>query len=456
MMPLRRLAPLLVLLLLGCATTRPLDPRSFHPPPLRFEPPEPRQAQLSGGARVFLLEDHDVPLVRVYLSFRGGSVYDPPDKAGLAQVAALAWRTGGTRSLSPEAVDEGIESRALEVNLSLGRDKGWASLSALTGDLDEGLSRLAEILLHPAFREDRVAWAATQVAERIRREADDPESLAFRELRRALYRGHPRGVIATQESVGEVTRDDVVGLHRRLLEEGAWVIGAVGDFDPDALLGTLERLLGRLPGAGGGFPPLPPPAEPEPRLVVIPKPLPQSTVVWARFGPKRTAPEFYALDLADYLLGGSGFQSILMREIRSDRGLAYSVGSFYDAYPEFGVLGLRAATKKESTAEVLTLLRSLADRAAVEGFPGGDVAEAKEALANRHVFRYVDPANAVQEAMSLRLDGLPADLPSVYLPRMLALTPDQVAAASRAYYRSGPGIAVIVGDVNPKDPAFVP
>jgi zinc protease len=242
--------------------------------------------------------------------------------------------------------------------------------------------------------------------------------------------------------------------HRRLLAEGAWVVGAVGDFNPETLLATLEEHFGRLPGAGRGFPPLPPPPEPEPRLVLVPKPLPQSTVVWARFGPARAAPDFYSLELADHLLGAGGFQSRLVKEVRSNRGLAYSVASFYDAYSEFGVLGLQAATKKESTAEVVSLLRDLAEQAAAEGFEAREVAEAKEALANRHVFRYADPGSAIQEVMSLLLDGLPLDLPAAYLPRMLALTREQVAAACRAYYRSGPGVTVVVGDVDPGDAAW--
>jgi zinc protease len=403
---------------------------------------------------VFLLPDRDVPLVRVFLTFRGGSVYDPPEKAGLAQVASLSWRTGGARDLAPEALDDLLDGRGMDLTLALGRDKGSASLSVLTADLEQGLDVLARLVREPAFRPDRVQWALGQVKEGLRREVDDPDTLAFRELRRALYRGHPRGVIATEETAGRVTRDDVVALHRRLVTEGAWAIGAVGDFDPDALLATLERLFGTLPGAGGGFPPLPTPPEPSTRIVLVPKALPQSTIVWARFGPPRLSPEFYALDVDDYLLGGGGFQSLLMREIRSDRGLAYSVGSFYDAYPEFGVLGVQASTKKESTNLVLGLLGEVRERVAGQGFAPEELARAKESLENQHLFRYEDPASSVREDLGLVLDGLPLDLPAAYLRSLRAVSPSQAAEAARRYYGRGPGVTVIVGDVDPAAEAW--
>lgn len=437
--------------LCGCAAGRGLDPRTATFAPLRFDPPAVREARLAGGARTFLLPDRDVPLVRVFLSFRGGAVYDPPEKAGLAQVLGPAWRTGGAGDLSPEALDEALESRGMELSLGLGRDKGSAALTVLTADLDRGLELLSRVVWEPAFRPDRVAWAVAQAKEGIRREVDDPDALAFRELRRALYAGHPRGVVATEETAGRVERGDLLAAHRRLVTEGAWTLGVVGDFDPDRLLPALERLFGGLPGGGPAFAPLPAPPEPASRLVLVPKALPQSTLVWARLGPPRLSPEFPALDLADYLLGGAGFQSRLMREIRSDRGLAYGVGSFYDAYREFGVVGVQTSTRTDATARVLDLLWEVMERPGKEGFSSAEVEEAKGAAENRYVFRYEDPASLVREDMGLALDGLPLDLPARYLPDLRAVTPEAAAQAGARSWTRRAGVTVIVGDVNPED-----
>jgi zinc protease len=197
---------------------------------------------------------------------------------------------------------------------------------------------------------------------------------------------------------------------------------------------------------------LPAPSEPEPRIFLVRKLLPQSTIVWARLGPARTDPRFYPLDMADYVVGSGGFQARLVREIRSNRGLAYSVGSFYEALPDFGVLGAFAQTKVESTLEVTDLMRELLAQVAASGLEAAEVERAKEALINRHVFRYQDPANAVRDQMRLSLDGLPSDLPASFPARIAAVSPREVAEATRASYDPSLGITVVVGDLAPDHP----
>ncbi len=446
----------LVLAALGlaaCAGRRPLDPRTAEFPPPRLPEIRVGQGSLGPGPAWFWVEDHDVPLVRLYLAVRAGEVYDPPDKAGLARVASLAWRTGGAGDLSPEAFDQALESRGMELELRLGRDKGWISLTVLPDDLDRGLDLLARLLWNPAFRADRVDWARAQVAEGLRREEDDPQSLAFREMRRALFRGHPRGQTPDEGSVARISREDVVALHRRLVRAGAWTVGAVGDFDPDRLGRRLAELLGGLPRDGGAFPRLPAPEEPAPVAVVVPRPLPQATVVWARLGPERTAPDFGPMEVCDHLLGAGGFGSRLVREIRSNRGLAYSVGSFYQALPAFGVLGAYGLTKTETVGQVVDLMAAEVRRLADTLSPA-EVAEARRSLVTRYVFRYDDPANLVRDRMGNLLDGLPLDLGDRYPETVAAVTVESARRAARTHLDPSRGVWVLVGDLDPADPRW--
>jgi zinc protease len=278
--------------------------------------------------------------------------------------------------------------------------------------------------------------------------------LAFRELRRALFDGHPRGTVPTRETVRKVSREDVLALHRKVLEESAWTVGVVGDFRSEELLAALERHLGTLPAENRAFPSASPPGPPKTQVILVPKALPQATILWARFAPPRTASDFYSLGVADYLFGSGGFQCRLAREIRSSRGLAYSVGGFYDAQPEFGILGAHAQTKKESIREVLSLLQDLTARSAAEGYTAQEVASAQQALVNRHVFKYQDPADLVRAEMGLFLDRLPLDLPARYLPQIQAQTAETVSHAARQHYGPGPYVVVVVGDVDPADPAW--
>ncbi|GAB6062106.1 MULTISPECIES: M16 family metallopeptidase [Deferrisoma] len=443
-----------ILTLAACAGRRPLDPRTAVYPPPRLPEIEVQGGRLApGGAEWFWVEDHDVPLIRLYLAVRGGEVYDPPELAGLARVASLAWRTGGAGDLDPEAFDRALENRGMDLSVHLGRDKGWITLTVLPEDLDRGLDLLAKLLWEPALRADRVDWAKAQVAEALRREADEPQSLGFREMRRALFRGHPRGRVPTEETVGRIGRDDLVEIHRRLVSEGTWALGAVGDFEPEDLRERLAARFGRLPGRGGAFPLLTPPAEPQPTVVIVPKALPQTTVIWARIGPARLSEDFAALEVCDHVLGSGGFTARLVREIRSNRGLAYSVGSFYQALPRFGVLGAYGLTKTQSAGEVVDLMRAEI-RNLADGITAAEVEEARRSLVTRHVFRYDDPANLVRDRLENLLDGLPLDLGERYPDEVAAVTLDAARRAARSHLDPARGVWVLVGDLDPADPRW--
>jgi len=436
----------------GCASVKTgFDPRTAKFPTQSFTPPDPVEKELKGGARLFYVEDHEAPLVRIYVGFRGGSLYDPPDKSGLSELTQSAWRTGGVEGLSPEEFDESLENRGMQLSLSLGRESGWASVSMLSEDMAEGIDLLAKLLLRPTFNDEKIAWSATKISESIRRETDDPETLAYREFRRAAYRGHPRGSIPTVESIQNIKRDDIIRLHKSLISESTWIIGAVGDFHPGTLLPLLNERLGGLPGSGTGFAQTPPPPEPKPTVILVPKELAQSTIVWGRLGPASESAERYGLELADFALGSGGFQSRLMSEIRSNRGLAYSVGSFYQALPNFGVIGAYSLSKTESTAEVLSLIKKTLEDCAVNGFGGEEIAQAKEAIINQQVFRYEDPANMVKDKMSLLLNSLPPDLWKKYPEKILAATDEDADAAAKKYYQGMKGVLVIVGGAKAED-----
>jgi zinc protease len=450
------LAPLLVALcLVGCASGEVrLDPRTAHFAPPEFTPLEPVEFELSGRAKVFLVENHDLPLVRLRMTFRGGEVHDPEGLEGLSSVTGSAWRTGGTTSRTPEEFDDLLEERGIELGLSLGREFGSASLSVLAGDLDRGLDVLAELLFSPALDRERFEWSVKKKLEGLAREEDSPATLAYRELRRVLYRGHVRGRHPTPESVQKITLEDVARLRRSLVEESAWTFGAEGDFNSEGLVAKLEARFGVLKGESQVFAPPPPPPAIEPKLVIVEKKLAQTTLVWADFGPNATSAERAPLELADFVLGGGGFQSRLSRKIRIERGLAYSVGSFYSAYKEFGVLGMQAQTGTESTLEVWGLMNDELGRLGSGGVTPAELALGRETTANRHIFRFRDPMDAVSERMGLHIRALPPDLTERFYRAMQSATVAEVNGAAEKHYRPARGIWVLVGDISGAESDF--
>lgn len=453
----RRALPLLLVVFIAASALGAdrLDPRAATFPTPVFTPPAPLQSALPSGANLFLAEDHDIGLVRLWFTFIGGSLYDPEGLEGLSEITGAAWRTGGTAGLSPEKFDEALEARGIELNLSLGRETGMASLSLLPRDLEVGLDLLAELLFSPAFDAGRFHLAVADKKDAIRREADDPDALAFRQMRKTLYAGHPRSRQATLASVGAVKLADAVNLHKELLASSAWVVGAVGDFNPATLTEALKKRFGSLSGERGArFAPLPAPKPITPAIVFVPKKLNQTTVVWASLAPGLTSPERAPLDIADFILGGSGFQSRLMRKIRIEKGLAYSVSSFYSPLEEFGVVGASGATATANAGELFRLLSSELKVAGEAGFSQKEIEDAKATEANRFIFRYRDPADQVAERMVLTIKGLPSDLVASHFAALKEVTPESAKGAAGAWFKPGEGVWVVVGEVDQADPVF--
>lgn len=171
----------------GCGGATLPDPREMTFPEVRLQPPEHRRLELPNGTVLFLLEDHEVPLVNVRILLRTGAVLDPPGQSGLAELTGRVLRTGGTDLFPAPRLNEKIENMGARLETSIGREAGHASLSVLSSDVEEGLGLLAEVLRNPAFPEAEVAKARRKKIEEIRRGNDDPDTIAYRELRAAVY-----------------------------------------------------------------------------------------------------------------------------------------------------------------------------------------------------------------------------------------------------------------------------
>lgn len=445
-----------MMLFFGCsAADRGLNPRTAHFPPPVFKAPKPIEGTLSGGARTFLLEDRTVGLVRVYLSFAGGEVNDPPGKEGLSEVAGAVWRMGGTEKRSAEGFDEALEEKGIELSLFLGREGGGASLSALPEDLDYALDLLAELVFTPAFSGERLELSKKLKLDQERREKDDPDSLAFRELRRVLYADHPRGRRPTEATITSLSREDLLDLHRDLVKESAWVAGAVGDFDPQLMAEKLEKRFGALGFTRSGrFARPPVPKEPKPKILLVKKKLPQTTLLWASFGPPLSSADRPGMELADFVLGGGGFNSRLATKVRVEKGLAYSVGSFYSPNEDFGVVGVKTATRADKAVELYSLLSGEIARAGADPYLAEEVSEAKKTMQNRFIFRFRDPADLVRERMGLALKGLPPDLVENLYRNLAEATPETVSLAASKTYAADRGVWVLVGEVDPAEKPF--
>ena len=437
--------------LAGCAGDLALgDPRQMTFKPVEFTPPEPDRVVLENGMVVYLLEDHELPLISMTATMRTGSWLDPAERIGLASLTGSVMRTGGGGGLSAERVDEELEQFAGDVGISIGRQSGSASLDVLSKDLKRGLQILAGLIRTPAFEPARVELAKLQAIEGIRRRQDNPGAIVGREFVKLLFGAdHPTARESSIESITRVTRDDLVAFHRKTIYPNGLMLGVTGDFDKSAMLALLREVFGdwgkgEVPVLTIADVPQSPMAKPVVRFVN--KETSQTHIRVGHLSIKEQDPDYVALAIANDILGGSSFRSRLFNDVRTKRGLAYSVGSRLNSgVHDQGVWLMRAETKLLSTQEVITRFVANMERMRTELVTDRELAEAKEAYVNSFVFSFASSSAIVGRLIELEYDGLPKDFLQQLRARVIALTKDEILAAAKKHFNPERLTIVAVG-----------
>jgi predicted Zn-dependent peptidase len=416
------------------------DPRTMTFKPVEFSPPEPERVVLDNGMVLYLLEDHELPLVTITATMRTGGWLDPTDKVGLAAMTGAVMRTGGGGGLTAEQVDAELEQFAADMSIGIGRQSGSASLDVLSKDVNRGLEIFAGLIRTPAFDPARVELARLQAIEGIRRRQDNPGSIVGREFAKMLYGvDHPSARETSLDSVKRITRDDLVAFHRNTIHPNGIILGVTGDFDREQIMASLRKVFGDW--QKGSVPELRIPDVSEtdlstPAVRFVGKDTSQTHLRVGHLAIKENDPDYVALAIANDILGGSSFRSRLFNDVRTKRGLAYSVGSRLNTgMHDQGVWLMRAETKLISTQEVIERFVANIERMRAEPVTDAELAEAKEAYVNSFVFSFSSPSAIVSRLIELEYDGLPKDFLQQLRAKVVRLTKEDVLAAAKKHLR---------------------
>jgi len=415
--------------------------------PIQWVPAEPERRVLKNGLVLYLLEDHELPVIHISATIRVGSEYEPADKVGLASLTGSTMRTGGTESFSVEEMDDTLEFLGAGVESSIGMESGQVSMGVLRKDLDTGLRIFADVLRRPVFRQNRVDLAKSQAIEGIRRRNDHPERIAQREFARLIYGDHPNGRMATVQSIRNITRQDMIDFHRLYYRPRQIFLGIAGDFQTEEMVAQLSEIFSNWEAAPVAYPPVPPvPREISPSVNVINKEGGQATVVLGHLGVRFNNPDLYALRVMNHILGGSGLNSRLMREIRSDRGLAYTVGSSLGAgVRDLGTFRVAGGTKPQTATEMISLMiKNLRD--IQKDVKPEEVEAAKEAIINSFLFTYTSKSAIVAQQIFLEFHDLPRDYMRTYPGKIARVTREDVLRVAKQYLHPDHLIILVVGD----------
>jgi zinc protease len=417
-----------------------IDPRTMAFEAIDFVPPQPDRVVLQNGMVIYLMEDHELPLITIGAMVRTGSWLDPPDKVGLAALTGTVMRTGGSGGLSAVQVDEELAQFGGRITVAIGRQSGSASLEVMQKDLRRALPLFAGILRTPAFNPPDVELAKLQAMERIRRSEDEPESIASREFTKLLYGpGHPTARESSIESVGRISREDLIAFHHNTIHPNGIILGVTGDFIKDEMV----KLLGEVFGDWRkGIVPdinIEDVSEGEAAAAVIhfiDKDTSQTHLRAGRLSVRESDPDYIPLVVANDILGGDALIGRLFTEVRTKRGLAYSVGSeLSTGMHNQGMWLVWAETKLPSTKEVLGQLVANIERMRTEPVSDAELTQAKESYVNSSVFDMSSALKIVTRLMKLEYDGLPRDFYQQLRKNVLAVSKEDILAAGRKYLR---------------------
>lgn len=406
------------------------DPDRIKYEPLTFVPPTADRVILKNGLALYILEDHELPLIKITALVRTGSMHDPPGKEGLAEFTGRVMKTGGVEGLSGSAVDEALELMAVSLHVSVNRDSGLFSLSCLSKDLHKALDIFSRVLMRPVFEEAKLSLAKDLKIGELRRISDDPQKLAFREFGRLMHEGSPRGRLVTRRSLDSIQREDLLRHHALFYHPERVMISISGDIDRQESESIINRYFGNWESSGAKIanPPLPHP--PEGVIYFIPRDVPQSVILFGWLAPSKKDPQFFPFEIIDFLTGSGGFRSRMFQKIRTDRGLAYSTGSFYTAKSEYGLFGAYALTKSESTTEVISLIRTIIREINERPLPPDELKKIKNAILNSFIFSFTSSDKIVFQQMLTDYENLPIDYLMTYRDNIEKVTIDDISTAA--------------------------
>ena len=399
------------------------------------------------GLEAWLVEDHTNPIVAVRFAFRGGAALDPTGKEGLADVVS-SLLDEGAGELDSQAFQRRLEDMAITLRFDAGYETFGGRLTTLSVNVGAAFDLLRLALTQPRFDDEPVARIRSQILTMIRRNSEDPDVIAGRTLRRALFPDHPYGwpVMGTEDSVKAITAADLKVFTAERLARDNLVIGVVGDMTPDRLAALLDGTFGGLPGQAAPWrlPEVAPIATG--RTIVVKKAVPQSAILFAQAGVKRDDKDFYPAYIMNYILGGGGFTSRLYNEVREKRGLAYSVYTALSPMASSALLQGGAGTANARVAETLDVVRAEWRRLAADGVEKAELDDTKTYLTGSFLLRFSSSGRIAAILVAMQLDTLGID----YLDRrnsyVEAVTRDAVNQVARRLLDPDGLTTVVVGE----------
>ncbi len=439
----------------GAGKTLPHAPVSsykalhFAPlPPIHL--PHITTFKLSNGLEVMLMEDHDLPLVSGRVLVHTGNLLDPPDQVGLAGLTGAVMRDGGTVDKTPEQLNNELESIAASVETGINETDGWASFSCLKENTDQVLGDFADVLMHPAFREDKLQIDLMQERGGVARRNDSASGVASQQFHDLLYGNKtPYGWEEQYATLDNIHRADLVQFYRHSFYPANMLLAVWGDFSTAGMKARIEKTFGGWANPTGATPVKFPTVDDVAHPGVFEAnrgDVNQTNIRIGQLGGELRSKDFPALAVMSDILGG-GFSSRLFRQIRTRLGLAYDVGAGWDAdFDHPGDFEISSSTQSKNTVQAIqAILKEVQGIRSSEVTPE-ELKTAKDSVLNAFVFNFDTPSKTIARMMTYRYYGYPENFVFQFHDAVEKVTTADVLRVAKEYLHPDQFSIVVVGN----------
>ena len=384
-----------------------------------------------GGIKAWLVEEPSIPFVALELRFRGGTSLDAPGKRGATNLM-VGLLEEGAGELDSRGFARASEALAASFGYDAGDDSVSISARFLTENRDQAVELLRLSLVEPTFPQDAIDRVRAQVLSGLRGDEKNPNAIAGRTFKALAFGDHPYGSNGdgTVESVSALTRDDLVAAHKAALARDRLYVAVVGDITEAELGPLLDGLLGELPETGA---PMPGPVDVGLKggVDIVEFDTPQSVAHFGQAGIERDDDDFFAAYVMNVILGGGGFESRLMTEVREKRGLTYGVYSYLAPKDNAALYLGSVASANDRIAEAISVIRAEWERLAEDGVTQEELDKAKALLTGAYPLRFDGNGAIARIMVGMQMDDLPIDYIETRNDKVNAVTREDVNRVAR-------------------------
>ena len=414
-----------------------------------------QEIALSNGSKAYLVQATTIPMIDIEISIDAGSRYDPKEKSGLAGLTAalltrgIQWQ-GGILNEAQQA--DAIADLGASISASASGERTIVRARSLSKPdiLNSVLDLLSATIASPVFDTQIIAREKQRISSAITEGDTKPEVVLQKRFRKELFRNYPLAESPSLQSITSISADDLKTFHRDFYRQDRLIINIVGDLDVKMAKQIAEKLLTQLPKQGPVIPTLPPfvrsPILPETdRLIRISFQTQQTHIALGMTAITRSNPDYFPLLVGNYILGGGGFVSRLVGEVRDKRGYAYSVFSYFQPGRDTGSFEAGLQTRNDQANQALVVLQETIARFIKEGPSDSELIAAKANLVNGFPLRLDSNRKLLDNLSAITWNQLPLNTLDVWTQQVAAVKKEDIRAAFQRHLEMGRMISILVG-----------